>query len=76
MLNSELYLHTKLCWSKGIFINPLPTARKDVYKIEITNNGVVKIGELEYDSEPRKGGLSVWHKIAELYKQFYNKLNE
>jgi hypothetical protein len=74
MRDSDIYLHTKLCWSKGVYVNVVPTGKTGIFKIEITKNKVVEVGKLEFDDKPKKGDLSIWQKQAELYKQFYNKL--
>jgi len=70
----EFYKYASFCNKKGIKIYPIPTNIRDVYKIEIENNGEKNLEEKEYPNEKNKASISVWQKILELYKFYYNKI--
>lgn len=72
----EFYKYAGFCIKKGIKIYQIPTSKRDVYKIEIDNKGKITVGEKDYPNEKNKNSISVWQKILELYKFYYEKINE
>ena len=70
---NEFYKYSKYSWQNKFFVNPIPTNKSGVYKIEKDLNGKKTIGVLEYHDKPKKGELSIWNKILEMYKEYYDK---
>ena len=57
-----------------IFIYVKPSSKGGTVKIAIEKNGNEKLGKDEYKEQPKEKEPKYWHKINELYKEYY-KLN-
>ncbi|MEE1897103.1 hypothetical protein V1389_02070 [Flavobacterium rakeshii] len=74
---NEFHKYAKWCNDNHVTIYPVPVSavNSGMYKIEVCNKGRKKLGEGTYRDKPLKGEVSIYDKIRQLYRDFYNKNN-